>query len=105
MKKINILAAMGFVVMMSGCAAGRAPVNNGLIFTSLSGSESISANQLGTKSGEGCATNILGMFAFGDASINNAARKAGITKASHVDYNTHGFLGLFSTSCTVVYGE
>ena len=64
------------------------------------------------KSGESVARNILYIVEIGDASIDEAARKAGITKIKYVDTKTCkvfiplGFLPIMVRETkTVVYGE
>jgi hypothetical protein len=47
------------------------------------------------KKGTGTSTNVLGLFAFGDASIASAKKTAGITKVDSVDVAHTGVLGLF----------
>lgn len=58
-----------------------------------------------SKMGEASWTNILGIIATGDASIDAAMKKAGISKVHHIDQSVTNILGLFSTYTTVVYGE
>ena len=41
----------------------------------------------------------------GDASVQTAARNAGITKISHVDYKKTSVIGVYAKVITVVYGE
>lgn len=57
------------------------------------------------KSGEACAQSILGLVAFGDASIEAAKNSAGIKKVATVDHKSTTILGLYGEFCTVVYGE
>lgn len=57
------------------------------------------------KSGEACAQSILGLVAFGDASIETAKKNAGITTVSTVDHATLNVLYFYGQYCTVVYGE
>ncbi|MDB9093433.1 TRL-like family protein, partial [Parabacteroides distasonis] len=66
---------------------------------------SATANTLGSKKGEATATSILGLVAYGDASIQKAAKEAGITKISHVDQQSKSVLGLFSKYTVIVYGD
>jgi hypothetical protein len=60
---------------------------------------------IGSKRGESCATNILGLIATGDASVVEAARQAGIQKVTSVDYSVSNVLGLYATYCVIVTGE
>lgn len=64
-----------------------------------------SAKFVGTKSGEACATNILGLFSQGDASVRKAATNGNIIEIGTVDVKISSFLGLFATECTVVTGK
>lgn len=57
------------------------------------------------KVGTGSASSVLGLFAFGDASIRIAATEAGIQQIYYVDYHTKNVLGIFSTFTVYVYGE
>ena len=50
-------------------------------------------------------TNILGIIATGDCSISNAAKKAGITKITSVDWEGTNILGIYRTGKTIVRGE
>lgn len=51
------------------------------------------------------ATNILGIIATGDASLEAAMKQGGITKVHHVDQEVTSILGLWSTYTIIVYGE
>ncbi|MFE8600952.1 TRL-like family protein [Archangium violaceum] len=93
---------------LSGCA--------GIAFPGAIGFSSLYANsvgntfvneqtRLGSKSGEGCATSILGLITTGDAGVNEAARKANINRVTHIDYRFENILGIYAKYCAVVYGE
>lgn len=105
MKLIKTMLVLAVFIFTAGCATGRSPVSPGFLVTFVEGSESVTPNALGSKRGSACATNVLGWVAFGNASIQAAAKDAGITKISHVDYSTNSILMLYATSCTKVYGE
>ncbi len=51
------------------------------------------------------ATSVLGIYASGDASIDAAAKSAGITKIHHVDEQSTNILGFFAKYTVYVYGE
>jgi len=55
------------------------------------------------RKGEACAYSVLAIFAFGDASIEEAAGKAEIKKIASVSHNT-GIGHVFQSFCTVVRG-
>ena len=41
----------------------------------------------------------------GDASIQAAAREAGITRIHHVDYQSKSYVGVYNIYTIVVYGD
>ncbi|HEY9037272.1 MAG TPA: TRL-like family protein [Pseudomonadales bacterium] len=104
MKKTKIMLSAGLVLLMTGCAMGRAPVS-GYLYSDVSGSESSTSNTVGKKTGSACATSILGWIGTGDASAATAAKNGGISKISSVDYHTKSILGLWAESCTKVSGD
>ena len=107
MKKKVILGACALAIcaFVSSCASIGSPVGAGFIITDVNSGLSVTSNNVGSKVGTSSATNILGILATGDASINAAANSAGIKKISHVDQHHKSILGLFSTYETIVYGE
>jgi len=64
------------------------------------------SNPVGSKVGTATATGYLGILFFGaDASIQTAAKKAGITKISTVDIKQTSLLNIIVTYETIVTGE
>jgi hypothetical protein len=59
----------------------------------------------GTKTGEACAMQILGLVGLGDASISAAKAAGGISQVAHVDHDITNILGIYGKSCTVVVGQ
>ncbi len=102
MKKLIIILAVA--ATFTGCAFSASPVL-GSIYTDVKAPVVATANPAGNKVGTGEATSILGIVATGDASINSAAKKAGITRISHVDYQATNILGIFAKYTVYVYGE
>ena len=105
MKLFKLLIASSILVVlaaMSGCSTS--PVTAALNFAKWDGA--ISNPGIGTqKHGEACAQSILGLVAFGDASIEKAKKDAGITKVATVDHATTNVLYFYGQYCTEVYGE
>ena len=93
------------VVFATGCASVASPVGNGFIFTAVDGPVTLTENVGSRKTGEACASNVLGLFATGDASIDAARRNGAIAKVSTVDHTSFSLLFLYSRFCTVVKGE
>ncbi len=105
MKLFKTLLTLSAVAALSGCATAYSPVGNGILFTSVQGPVSVTDATAKSKTGTACASNVLGMVAAGDASLQAAKSNGGITKVSAVDHNSTTFLGLFGQFCTVVTGE
>ena len=104
-KKIKIVAiSLSAVALMSSCAMVKGPLN-GSLYTSVKAPVAVTSNSGSTKVGTSSATSVLGIVATGDASIDAAAKSAGITKIHHVDEEGMSILGLFAKYTVYVYGE
>lgn len=100
-KLLGLILMIGF---LSSCAMVSAPTT-GVIYTDLKAPLAVTSNDGSSKVGSGEITSILGIVATGDASIESAAKSAGITKIHHVDYEAMSVLGIYATYKVVVYGE
>jgi len=101
-KSLAIVATVG--LLLSSCAMTTSPVT-GFIYTDVDGPMAVTSNTVGSKVGTASAKSILGWVGTGNASVNEAAKKAGITKISHVDYHSTNILGIYATFEVRVYGE
>lgn len=109
-KKLSGLAVvLAMAVTFTSCTSLQStmstPVPAAGIYTGVEGPVTATSNNVGTKVGDGSASNILGIIATGDASINSAANSAGISEISHIDYETTTVLGIYSTYTIYVYGN
>lgn len=102
MKKL--LAIVFLASFLSGCAFVAAPTT-GLIYTDVKAPFAVTDNEGSSKVGTGEITSILGIVATGDASIDAAAKSAGITKIHHVDYQAMSVIGIYAKYTIMVYGE
>jgi hypothetical protein len=97
------------LLVLSGCVGYDAPVvpPTGFLYTNTQAPIDIDADQtqLGTKRGESTSSTVLGLFAWGDASVYAAANAGGITTIRHVDYKCNNILSVYATFTTVVYGD
>jgi len=66
--------------------------------------EGSGAGKVDTKTGEACATGILGIAAFGDASLDAAKKAGGITDVHSVEFRGLSILGIYTQGCTVAHG-
>ncbi|MGB9741741.1 MAG: TRL-like family protein [candidate division WOR-3 bacterium] len=110
MRKALLLGTITIVclTMLVGCVPGFYTV--GTLYTSVRTPAAAvayygpTANQ-SAKVSKVTATNILGIIATGDASLEAAMKQGGITKVHHVDQEVTSILGLWSTYTIIVYGE
>jgi hypothetical protein len=103
---VNVVAVGAMAFSLGGCAM--ASGGNGAVFgTIYSGYKmgGVVGPGTGTKTGQACASSILGAIAIGDASIASAKAAGGITQVAHVDHEIFEILGLYATSCTTVVGQ
>jgi hypothetical protein len=63
------------------------------------------ANKGGTKSGESCASGILSLVAWGDASVAAAKAAGGIKEVHSVEYHDTNYVFVYHVGCTVAHGE
>jgi len=105
MKRSTITAGAVLVtLLMTSCAQVKAPLT-GVIYTDLKAPLAVTDNTGSSKVGSAEAMSILGAVATGDASIETAAKSAGITKIHHVDEHVNSILGIIAKYKVVVYGE
>lgn len=100
MKKLLLIAAIA--TFFAGCAVSPLP---GVIYTDADYGLDATSNTVGSKVGTTDAISILGIVAIGDASINTAAKQAGISEISHVDYKVKNILGVYQAYEIYVYGN
>jgi hypothetical protein len=67
--------------------------------------EGAGAGKGGAKTGESCATGILGIVAFGDATLASAKKAGGVTDVHSVEFGGMSILGIYTQGCTIVYGN
>ena len=104
MKSLFTIAIAFSAIALSGCAVGRGPVH-GMLYQDTTYGMGATSNQAGNRVGEACASQILGLVATGDASIEAARRNGGITMISSIDEVTNNYLGVYGKSCTIVRGR
>lgn len=111
LRKLSAVAVLCVATTgLSGCAglafAGPGAIGFSTLYANVSGNNFVNEQtRLGSKSGEGCVTSILGIITTGDAGVHEAARKANINRVTHIDYRFENILGFYAKYCAVVYGE
>lgn len=102
MKKLFVL--LGAAALFVGCTAVKSPMI-GLAYTDVKDGLAVTNNAGSSKVGTAEIKGYVGVYAKGDASIQTAAREAGITRIHHVDYHSKSYVGVYSIYTIIVYGE
>ena len=105
---IRTAISVGVVGVLFGCGAS---YPQGSLYTGvtqphwLSRTEQAGAAKTGDKVGESCATGILYLVAFGDASTDAAKKAGGITDIHSIEFKGTNILGIYMKGCTEVHGK
>jgi hypothetical protein len=99
-RKFFSIASTLSLIGLSAC--NTAFVSNGMNTANLQTVDFARLNQM--KSGESCATTILGLFTDGSAMISDAAKSGGLRRVDLVEYKISAN-PLFSKQCAIVYGQ
>jgi hypothetical protein len=103
MKKTLTFFTLSMLLLALNCATpGFGP--DGALFTSAK-IGTYGTGKPASRTGEACASSILGLVAIGDASVEAAKSQGGINDVSYVDYQIFSVLGLYARLCTVVRGN
>lgn len=105
MKKLFLASAFALGMLVTSCASLTTKGGMGVLYTGVSEGEAVTANTLGKKVGTAEITNILGLVTTGDASIQTAAKNAGITRISHIDCKKTSVIGVYGKYTVYVYGD
>ncbi|MFP5430244.1 MAG: TRL-like family protein [Gammaproteobacteria bacterium] len=105
MKAMSLTAAALLAMGLGGCANVSGPVPAALSFYAAPVALGPHDSAAPSKRGEACASNILGLVATGDSSIDTAKKTAGITRVASVDHSSTRVLGYYARFCTIVKGE
>lgn len=90
--------------LLTGCA--QAPYQNGFIFSNTAAPVFVTdANVACEKKGSASSSNILGLFAMGNASTAAAKANGDIKTVGTVDVHFNSILGLISNTTTTVCGK
>ena len=108
MKKYLSIALL--ILSLTGCAGTIAPFHPsaGILYSDIKAPLSLEYNNtnLGHKVGKSTSQSFLGLFAFGDTSIQAAAKNGNIRVIKHSDYEFKNVLfGIFTETTVYVYGD
>ena len=105
MGHLGAVLVVGLFMLTSGCATSMSQPQMGLLYSSVDFGTGATSNPAGNRVGEACAKSILGLVAWGDASIEAGRRNGGITQITSVDASTWSILGVYGSYCTMVRGK
>jgi hypothetical protein len=98
-----VVLAVFSLVAISGCGfVADGPF--GWVYTNSKTPIAIGTAKVGEKVGKACIHSFFGAVSVGDASIDSAKRKAGITDVYTVDRENLSIFGTYTRQCTVVSG-
>lgn len=106
-KSVCSFVAAGMIVALlaSGCCT-QTPIMGALVtMASYPHSQAVGTGIRGVKEGEASVVTLLGLLCVGDASVERAARSAGITKIATIDHTMINLLGFYIQYKTIVTGE
>ncbi len=102
--KIKSLITLGCVsVLASSCGIAPSQLGQSLISVTRE-PVFVTTNTSYSKEGKACGQNVLGIFAMGDMSIEEAKKNGGITNVSSVEKTVNNRV-VFSDVCTIVKGN
>lgn len=107
-KAASIVASLALGLFATGCARVYpfGMVYNGTVTPHpIDRADVTGPAKTGDKMGEACATGILGILAFGDASIDAAKKSGGISEVHSVEFGGTNIIGVYTQGCTVVHGK
>ena len=113
MKNFFNLVVLGLMcAMLAGCGIanfhqpGASFATAGVYTDVQGGSQVVDASVVATKTGTACSSQILGIVASGDTSVETAMKNGGITKLSFVNQSLKNiFFSLYTEVCTIARGN
>src|SRR5215472_1638948 len=102
-RRLTQIISLSVAIMFFGGCLAYTPVM-GVAQTLVQGPISATANDQSLSTGKSCAYSVLGLVAWGDASINAAKNAGQIKQVASVDFDTFNLVGISGSFCTVVSG-
>jgi len=106
MKKTLVLISA--ILLLCSCGGRtRSGVPSALLITSWNDTISgVTDNSVAVeKKGTACSSNVLGIVATGDSSVEAAMKNGGLKKVAYADTTYLNILGLYQKGCTVAKGQ
>ncbi|MBE6406064.1 MAG: TRL-like protein family [Lentisphaerae bacterium] len=102
-KALIVAIGLASVALTTGCATSM-PL--GLINTMITTPVTVGNGEIKwERTGEASCYSLLGLFAWGDSSINAACKESNIHRVGWVSTRVHNVLGIYGVYTTIVYGQ
>lgn len=101
--KTNICSLVLMSFILVGCAS--VGPTGGALFHDIKYGIDATPSTESMKKGQACQSSILGLFGFGDASIETAKKDAQISQVATVDASSFSVLGFYNKYCTLISGK
>lgn len=95
--------ALIILTLATGCATVKSPMM--ALYQNLQSPVNATGQKSGLREGQACISNVLGLWAIGDASIEAARQNGGISEISTVDQKITQIFTFYAELCTVVRGR
>ncbi len=104
---VRIISLFAIISLPYGCISTNEIPYPGLIYShqKYPGSFAAANDVKAEIKAKGCSRMILGLVSYGEAGAGNIAQDAGIKKIAWVDYEFFNIFYIYTTYCTIVYGE
>jgi hypothetical protein len=98
---MRFVAILAVVLMLAGCASY---VPHGILFTG--GKMGVQGGAgAADKTGKACMNSVLGLVAWGDASLEAAKAAGGVKEVINMNYEVNNVLGIWGEYCLIVQGR
>ena len=103
LKSIIVAISLASITLTTGCATA---IPCGLLCTKITTPVTAGNGEIKvSRTGEASCYSLLGLFAWGDSSINAACKEANILKVNWVSTRVSNVLGIYGIYTTIVYGQ
>jgi len=103
-RRLTQIISLSVAVMFFGGCLAYTPVV-GVAMTLVQGPITATTLDQSARTGQSCASSIMGLVSWGDASINAAKNAGQIKQVASVDFDTFNLLGMYGRFCTIVRGN
>ena len=102
-KALIVALSLTSIALTTGCATA---IPLGLLNTMITTPVTVGNGEIKfERTGEASCYSLLGLFAWGDSSINAACKDSNIRRVNWVSTRVHNFLGIYGVYTTLVYGQ